>query len=198
MKKISKISILFLPLFILSMASCKKSFLDRPPLDQITFDNFYQNDADLRLATGSLYGTTWFDFNDKALNAFGDAMAGNLARANWTDYSTFAVSSGDARSNEAWRSLYKIIAYCNLNIIYINQNAGPAVTTIAKNNALGELRFLRATAYFYLVQLWGSVPIITDNRTLADQPQVNRNLVKDVYRFIIEDMTFAARNLRVV
>ncbi|RYY19192.1 MAG: RagB/SusD family nutrient uptake outer membrane protein, partial [Sphingobacteriaceae bacterium] len=53
-------------------------------------------------------------------------------------------------------------------------------------------------AYFYLVQLWGSVPIITDNRTLADQPQVNRNLVKDVYRFIIEDMTFAARNLRVV
>ncbi|RYE32642.1 MAG: RagB/SusD family nutrient uptake outer membrane protein [Sphingobacteriaceae bacterium] len=198
MKNISKITILFLSMFFLSMVSCKKSFLDRPPLDQITFDNFYKTDADLRRATGALYGTPWFDFNDKALNAFGDAMSGNLARTNWTDYSTFAVSSGDSRSNEAWRSLYKIIAYCNLNIIYINENSGTGVTAVAKNNALGELRFLRATAYFYLVQLFGSVPIITDNRTLADQPLVNRNIVKDVYRFIIEDMTFAARNLRTV
>jgi hypothetical protein len=182
-------------LLVLCTAGCKKDFLDRVPLDKVTLDNFYQSDGDLRQATGALYGSPWFDFNDKALNSFGDAMSGNLSYTNWVTYSSFGVSSGDARSNEAWRSLYKIVAFCNLNIIYINQNSGPGVTQGGKNNAIAELRFLRATAYFYLVQLWGAVPIITDNRTIADQPQLNRNIVKDVYRFIIEDLTFATRNL---
>lgn len=195
MKNKRFISIAFFTMLITLSVSCKKEFLERPPLDQISFDNFYQSDADLRLATGVLYGSPWFDYNDKAYNAFGDAMSGNLARTNWVAYSTFAVSAEDSRSNEAWRSLYKIIAYCNLNIIYITQNSGPAVTVAGKNNALGELHFLRAIAYFHLVQLFGEVPIIVDNRTLADNPQVNKNLIKDVYRFIIEDLNFSVKNL---
>ncbi|GGI24469.1 RagB/SusD family nutrient uptake outer membrane protein [Pedobacter mendelii] len=183
---------------ISSFFGCKKDFLDRTPQDKVTLESFFKSEGDLRLATGALYGTPWFDFNDKSVLVLGDAMSGNLSRTNFVAYSTFAVNNSDARINEAWRSLYKIIAYCNLNIIYINQNTDASVSSVAKNNAIGELRFLRGTAYFYLVQYFGEIPIITDNRTLAEQPQVNKHIIKDVYRFIIEDMKFAAQNLRSV
>ena len=42
------------------ITGCSKSFLDRPPLSQISADNFYQTSNDLRLATAALYaGTPW-------------------------------------------------------------------------------------------------------------------------------------------
>ncbi|MBC8988282.1 RagB/SusD family nutrient uptake outer membrane protein [Pedobacter sp. N36a] len=194
--KNKKYLIIALSLVLITFSGCKKSFLDRAPLDKVTLESFFKSETDLRLVTGALYGTPWFDFNDKAVIALGDALAGNLSRTNWIAYSTFAVNSSDPRINEAWRSLYKIIAYANLNIIYIEKNTDPSVSAAAKNSAIAELRFLRGSAYFYLVQYFGEVPIITDNRELAEQPQINKHLVKDVYRFVIDDMKFAAASLR--
>jgi hypothetical protein len=43
--------------------------------------------------------------------------------------------------------------------------------------------------------LWGEVPIIEDNTKLIKSPLVNKNKIEDVYRFVIEDLTFAAENL---
>jgi len=45
-------------LITIVMAGCSKSFLDRPPLSQISADNFYQTPNDLRLATAALYAGT--------------------------------------------------------------------------------------------------------------------------------------------
>lgn len=193
------IKIAFIALFLLvAAAGCKKSFLERTPLDAVTIDNFYQTENDLRQVTGALYGSPWFDYNDKVILFIGDAMSGNLGGGNAGSWNNFAVSSGETGVNEGWRSLYRIIAHCNMNIIYFNEKASASIPAEAKNAALGELKFLRATAYFNLVQLWGAVPIIEDNRTLVDMPSRPRNNITDIYRFIISDMRFAAENLRTV
>jgi len=41
------------------------------------------------------------------------------------------------------------------------------------------------------------VPIVEDNSKLIDNPLLNRIIVKDVYKFVTNDLTFAAQNLPV-
>ena len=38
--------------------------LDVEPEDQITTENFYKSESDFQSATGPLYNSVWFDFND--------------------------------------------------------------------------------------------------------------------------------------
>jgi len=61
--KLIKISILLL-LIAIAVGSCKKSFLNRPPLTGLTTDNFYKSTADLRLATAAIYAQPWFAWNN--------------------------------------------------------------------------------------------------------------------------------------
>ena len=90
------IKIAYIALFILVVAAgCKKSFLERTPLDAVTIDNFYQTENDLRQVTGALYGSPWFDYNDKVILFIGDAMSGNLGGGNAGSWNNFAVSSGE-------------------------------------------------------------------------------------------------------
>lgn len=197
MKNYKQIFIAYIGLLLL-FSGCKKDFLNRPPLDVSTIDNAYETDADLRRITGALYGSPWFDFNDKVYLFIGDALSGNLGGGNAGSWNSFSVSSGEGGVNEGWRSLYRIIAHCNMNIIYINEKGSANLSAEAKNSAISELKFLRSTAYFYLVQLWGSVPIIEDNRTLVFEPMRPRHTIKDIYRFMITDMRFAAQHLKPV
>jgi hypothetical protein len=65
------------------------------------------------------------------------------------------------------------------------------------NNALGEARLMRAAAYFYLVRMFGNVPIITDPVPYVNSfSTVPVNPVDDVYKFIKMDLQFAEANCK--
>src|SRR5688500_14796063 len=51
-------------LAIASLSSCKKNFLERPPLSSITDANFYKTDEQVMAGTAPLYNVVWFDYND--------------------------------------------------------------------------------------------------------------------------------------
>ncbi len=91
--------------------------------------------------------------------------------------------------------MYNIIAASNTVINAITTQSADSIPAVNKNAAIAEARFIRATAYFYLVQLWGDVPIIEDNTKLITQPLLYRNITTDVYKFIINDLAFAVQNL---
>jgi len=195
--KLIKINILLL-LIAIAVGSCKKDFLNRPPLTGLTTDNFYKSTADLRLATAAIYAQPWFGWNNFPILGIGDIMSGNMLQpynSGLVQFTTFSITSDNSYVTQAWQSFYDIAAHCNINIKTINTQLPDSVSLKGKNGALGELRFLRATAYFYLVQLWGPVPIIEDNDKLIANPLVPRNKTTDVYRFIINDLRFAATNL---
>ena len=195
--KLIKLNI-FLLLVVVMISSCKKSYLDRPPLTGITTGNFYKSTSDLRLATSAIYAQPWFNWNNFPLLGIGDIMSGNMLQPYNSDlvqFTTFSITSNNSYVTQAWTSFYDIVAHCNINIKAINTQAPDSIPAKNKNAALGELRFLRATSYFYLVQLWGAVPIIEDNDKLTANPLVPRNNVTDVYKFIINDLRFAATNL---
>jgi hypothetical protein len=178
---------------------CSKSFLDRPPLSQISADNFYQNTEDLRLATAALYaGTPWGDFNYTCYLPVGEVLSGNMSVGYWGDavqLNTFTVTGMNGIMISYWNSMYKIIAHCNVTINAIQEKAPAAIEDKDKNAAIAEAKFIRAFAYYNLAVLWGAVPVIEDNSKLIVAPLINRIKTEDVYKFAINDLKFAAAHL---
>lgn len=183
------------------LSGCNKSFLDRPSLSQITSDNFYKTTSDLRLATAALYGgAVWFDYNSFPYLTIGDVLSGNLLQPYNPDlvqFTTFSITGDNGQLAATWRSFYKMVGQCNITIKAIHDKAPATIPVKDVNAAVAEARFIRAIAYYHLVQLWGAIPIIEDNTKLIDSALLHRNTVSDVYKFIASDLTFAAQNLPV-
>ncbi|MDM8159973.1 RagB/SusD family nutrient uptake outer membrane protein [Labilibaculum sp. K2S] len=180
-------------------ASCNKDFLDRPPLSEISTDNFYQTASDLKLATAALYaGTPWADWTYSSYLTIGDVMSGNMVLGYNDDaiqLNTFSVTGLNSAVKSNWSGMYKVIAHCNTTINSINEKTPESVLEEEKNAALAEARFIRGYAYYNLAVLWGDVPIIEDNTLLISSPLVSRIKVSDVYQFVVNDLTYAAKNL---
>ena len=176
------------------LGSCQKNFLNRPPISQLTSDNFYTTDAEVVAGTAPLYNIVWFDYNDKSLLAFGAAKGGDLNSNDRTAYIQFDVSATDQSTLlTGYKAFYKIIAQSNTTMMNIQKASGSA-TTAMKNMGIAECRFMRAAGYFYLVSNWGAVPIVYDNAAqLSDN--IPRNTIESVWQFIILDLRWAAANL---
>jgi len=87
--------------------------------------------------------------------------------------------------DQLYMSCYQLIQSVNKTVYY---------STITEQNPnvpvmVGEAKYLRANAYFLLVQTYGGVPIVTENFTTPVPLQFDRNTAEQVYDFIIEDLT---------
>ncbi|TLU92417.1 RagB/SusD family nutrient uptake outer membrane protein [Dyadobacter sediminis] len=177
------------------MQGCSEDFLDRPPVDALTSGNFYKTDEEIMAGTAPLYNIVWFDFNDKANMAFQEARAGNLNSNDRTAYVKHAIASTDAGTLlPGYKSFYKIIAQSNNAYKAIKEASGSTASAAVKNQGLGECRFMRGTAYYYLVANWGAVPIVYDNVAQINEAPV-RNRIEDVWKVIIHDFRYAAATL---
>jgi len=103
-----------------------------------------------------------------------------------TAMSTFQGNPGDRWATEPWQELYKSIARCN-NIIINTSTSLPAQD---RNALVGQAYFLRAFDYWYLLNLYGNVPLITDLPDL-DNLLVNQAPVQNVWNQIISDLEMA-------
>lgn len=186
-------------LITIVITGCSKSFLDRPPLSQISADNFYQTPNDLRLATAALYaGTPWGSWNYNCYLPVGDVLSGNMGVNFWGDavqLNTFTVTGLNGIMISNWKGLYNVIAHCNVTINAITEKAPASIPDKDKFAAIAEARFIRGFAYYNLAVLWGAVPVIEDNSKLIVSPLINRIKTEDVYKFAINDLRFAAGNL---
>jgi hypothetical protein len=193
MKLIIKYSIVIATLAVTQ--SCKKDFLTRPPIDTVTSDNFYKTDDEIMAGTAPLYNIVWFDYNDKAFMAFGEARGGNLNSNDRTAFIRFAPSATDIYTLlPGYKAFYKIIGQSNLTMQGIKNAIGSTASESGKNMGIAECRFMRAMGYYNLVNYWGAVPIIYDNVAQLDNSST-RNTIESIWQFIILDLKFAAANL---
>lgn len=178
------------------MLGCSEEFLDRPPLDAIVDANFYKTDDQILSASAPLYNLVWFAYNDKASHGIGDARGGILTSGSYQlENVRFNTTGETAENGAAWRAFYNVVAQSNSLINNINMFVGPDVTERIKNHGIAEGRLMRGLAYSYLVQNWGSVPIITNNTALLQDTTIARNTEETVWQFIIKDFRYAAENL---
>ena len=182
-----------------TLSSCKKSFLDKPPMSSVVDANFYKTDDQVMAGTAALYSTVWFDYNDVASYQLGDFRGGSAYDA-WYDNanSKFNTTPDNQHNQSAWRAFYVVVAQANIAIVNINRYAGPAVSPEVKKIAIAEARFMRALAYRYLVMNWGPVPIIENDLEHLNDTSIRRNTVQSVWRFITREMRAVAADLPAV
>lgn len=88
------------------------------------------------------------------------------------------------RVNSMWLNAYKNISQINTCIEGLE--ASTALTPAVKSQLLGEAKLCRAFTNFYLVNLWGNIPVVTttDYKTNA---VIGQSSSSDVYKAIITD-----------
>ncbi|MDX5436126.1 MAG: RagB/SusD family nutrient uptake outer membrane protein, partial [Pontibacter sp.] len=177
-------------------SGCEKEFLERPPQDTLVDANFFKTNEQVLAASAPLYSVVWKDYVDKASWALGDLRGGTTFRAwGYRDDVLFNTTEVSTSNNEAYRAFYIVVGQSNTLIQNINRYAGPEVSEEIKNHVIAEARFMRATAYSYLVMNYGAVPIIEDNLELLNNAAVRRNTIESVWEFITRDYQFAAEHL---
>ncbi|OQP62213.1 RagB/SusD family nutrient uptake outer membrane protein [Niastella populi] len=181
---------------LLSTTGCKK-YLDIPlPVNQVSAGAPYTNDNGAAAVLNNILGEI---SNSQSLtNSTGFPLRSGLYTdelqnaSTQTDYLAF-YSNGLQSANTAymWSYFYNQLYAINLAVEGVS-NASP--TALKKRDQwLGEALFLRALMHFYLVNLFGEVPIVTssDFRTNNTSGRSARN---DVYAQIITDLK-EAQNL---
>lgn len=122
-----------------------------------------------------------------------DLAAGNTVVTADLPFLTNTITIFDQTIWSIWISLYKYIYQCN--DLVEGLTGKNSITPALHNQLLGEAYFLRAFCYFYLVNLYGDVPLIisTDYTKSANMP---RTAVKDVYDQMIDDLQNAQNILK--
>ncbi|NDW13691.1 RagB/SusD family nutrient uptake outer membrane protein [Bacteroides sp. 214] len=177
-------TLLFATIIGLGTTSCE-DFLDRPAEDAYTITSFYQTDEQCLQAVNPIYNSPWHDFT-RGFLAIGDIQAGN---SYWEhDCLFFRLSSSNEELAGMSASLWSVNAHCNSVIQNINMYAGPNTTEAVRNMAKGEALTLKALAYFYMVRIWGPVPIVHDNSAeiaAGNYNNVYKATEANVYDYII-------------
>ena len=177
-----------------TITSCS-DFLDEEPKGQLTPDNFFNSEDDLEASVNALYDKveqtqSWT--NPMYPQWQGDDITANPGsnKQACAALDAFASDGANKGVTDAWNLHYTVIKAANL----ITEGANKAeVAQSSINVALGNAHFWRAYAYFYLVRVFGPVPLITT--TDVTQLEVAPASVEEVYNFIVSDLKSAIEEL---
>src|SRR5690606_24713503 len=92
--------------------------------------------------------------------------------------------------------LYQGIRNCN--IFLENIDRVPDMTEVEKRQWAAEIKFLKAYYHFYLVRMYGPIPLIRENLPISADPetvQVSRESIEDCFDYIITLIDEAIKDL---
>lgn len=199
MKYITYIKRSFLFVTCISCAACKKFIQVPPPVTQITTENVFTSDATATAAVVGLYtqimGNGFYFLNGAntlypALSA--DELIKTAPDINIDAFTNNAIPpESSIISNDLWGKSYNYIYQANacLQALATSKQLSDAT----RKQLMGEMQFTRALCYFYLVNLFGDVPLVltTDYNNNASLPRTPQ---ADVYKQVINDLK-SAENL---
>jgi hypothetical protein len=168
--------------------SCE-DFLDRPDKENYTLSDFYQTDEQCLEAVNPLYTVPWFDFFRGWLGV-GDKQAGNFW-ASGDPFCRLVASNDDEAVQSMSASLWAVNGRANMLIEAIDFYSGPGTTEAGRNTAKGEALVWKAMAYFFMVRIYGAVPIVHNNTELLGSGEYNtlyRATIPSVYGYIIKTL----------
>lgn len=196
---IKNISKIFLCGALIAGTGCS-DFLKEEDPSNIAPDTFFAVPEDAEAAVYGIYenlrfhgdGAGIFVSNFQMLDALsGTAESETGQNSDLNTLYSFQHTGDNLLLSQWWRQLYDGVANANLSIEKI-----PTIPGIQPNNAqkwVGHAKFLRAFHYFWLVRLWGDVPLITQPIYTWTDPNVNasRASTESVYEMIEEDLLAA-------
>ena len=168
-------------------SSCN-DFLQEDPKGELTAENYFNTLDELKMATVTL-----------AKKAQGTQIYTNMLYPQWqgdditanpggnkqacAEMDKFAATDNNKGVNDAWSRNFTLIKAAN----YVINNAAKTPTSQEEINiAIGQGKYWRAFAYFYLVRIFGPLPMNLDNvndnytATLTDEAGVYKQIVEDL------------------
>jgi hypothetical protein len=173
--------------------------LTETPASFIGPENFYRTPSDAEAAVNGVYESLLDEWSFRnflwlSLDTGSDVarVGPEVGQVDNRLTGTLAYSSEATRITRPWTQFYKAITRAN---DVVDRVPPIAMSPERKATILGEAKFLRALAYFYLVRLYGDVPLVTR----ADDPgtDVPRAPKDAVFQQIIRDAQEAAQVLPV-
>ena len=171
-------------------AACS-DFLDEEPKGRLTPKTFYSTQDELDMGVNALLAqvTQSQSYTNMQYPQWqGDDITANPGsnKQACAQLDAFRASADNKGVVAAWNQHYKIIQLANDLI----DNAGRTQTSAAERNiALGQAHFWRAYAYFYLVRIFGPLPISLHSESDGGKTQLTD--VEGVYKLIVDDLTKA-------
>ncbi len=200
MKKIIITTFLFL-----GLVGCKDNFLVVVPQTNLSSATFFKTESDFLQAVNAAYAPLRNIVNDRAwllneMHSDNTYYSRNIlfgATEQQEDIADFAVPTANGVTSNThvlnqYRLDYQIIARTNQILAAID---GVDFAVESKNNLKGQAYFLRAYAYFELVQYFGKVPLHLTPVTVRQEAALPLANVDDIYAQIVKDATAASTSL---
>jgi hypothetical protein len=195
MRRINTKIITLLVLVSAMMPGCQK-FLNEDLLGERSDQQFYKTANDAELALTGIYNVLSFANSDNRIWVFGDVASDDAAKggipgdqADIGLIDDFNVSTDNGNLETVWVVYYEGISRANKLLDNID---GINMDVERRNQIKGEAKFLRAYFYYWLVNIYGDIPVHTTTPT-AEEMQRAATPVAEVWSLvIIPDLTEAA------
>lgn len=181
--------IIYLLTIILSFSACN---IDEEP-KRVAVETFYNNAEEIDAAIIPIYYQIQRGMRrnshtiPEAQVDYGYAQGSYLVVNQFQGFDNTNIN----RMSDVWIRIYKGIRDINLII-----EKTPLAADLSEEDAhyfMAEAKFLRAFCYFYMVRYWGGIPLRTEEN--MTELAVPRASVEDVYKLIVEDLTYAEQYL---
>ena len=202
----NRIIINLLALFtIVFFGSCEKR-LDVEPTQSVDESKALNSSSDVEAALVGAYAQLGSSASYGGNSQVNQELLGNSNTLYWagtyqgmTQIYNKAIPINNGFITDTWTESYTVINTVN-NIL----NALDKVDESKRDNIEGQAKFIRALAYYHLVNLFGKsynngspasnlgVPIVTEpTREIGESAQVARSSVQEVYDLILSDLNAA-------
>ena len=193
----------FYNIFAIAIAMIMTSCLTEDPRDQLYEDDIYNNANNIYInAVSVLYnyiggsadseglqGTCrgLYDYNtlttDEAMIPIrgGDWYDGGL----WENMYQHKWNPNDLPLYNTWKYLYKVIVLSNKSLSVIDKYSHH-LTIEQKTAYEAEVRAIRALFYYYIIDMYGRVPLVTSYEQA--QNEVLQSERSEVFRFIVNEL----------
>lgn len=192
------IKISFVCFVIITMASCKKLVEVDLPVTGTNSETVFNDDATAIAAVTAIYtklsvsSVRGSDINSLTFYSglSGDELSlhSSITDDQLLRYYRNQLLAASTEGSNIWTTSYSALYLINSAIEGLSSST--QLTTQVKKQLLGESKFMRALYYFYLVNIYGEVPLIlnTDYVLNAKKP---KSPIKDIYDQMILDLTDA-------
>lgn len=185
-----KSKILILIAIVLTSATSCEEFLKENPKALFSSGNFFKDEENLVSGILGVYDELRGFYTWEASGAMYLGTDEGCTKWNSSfryDFDSYSWSTESYYLSHFWLNHYTIVMRANL-LIKDAPNSG--VDEEVVNRIVAEAKFLRALAYFRLVQLWGPVPVLSG----GEIGEVPRMPVGKVYELIVQDLLDATQS----
>lgn len=174
----------------LACTSCN-DFLEQNPQTDLSENDFYKTASDITSAVNGAYSAlqesnvygNWYVFGEIPSDNTRNGLSGSITTQN--EFDQFYIDTQNSMIADFWKGAYSVINRTNTILGHID---GIQIDAELASRYKLECKFIRALMYFNLVRVYGDVPLVLKQISIAESYGILREPKENVYKQIIADL----------